>query len=709
MSGTIDVDGVLAEAFWASALRVALEIETSPAENRPAPVETFAYLAENGTHLLIGFDARDPEPELIRAYLRDRDTAWQDDIVGIAIDTFNDQIRGYQFYANALGVQIDTTLDDVNDTSDDTWDAVWDSMGAITDSGFVVEMAVPFSQIRFPSNEDIQTWGIDFIRMYPRDDRHRLTLNPEDRGRNCSICQFSTVAGFAAAEAGKDVEVVPSVTASRTDSRDASVDRLVEGDADSELGVTVSWGITPDLTANLAINPDFSQVEADVAQLEVNNNFALRYPETRPFFLEGASFFDTPLQAVFTRTIADPDLGAKLTGSGDDHTYGMFVARDSLTNLLFPGALGSRSTSLASESDTIVGRYQYRFGQSSAIGALLTDRSGAGYANRVAGVDGRYRLSDRHSLTFQYLSSETEYPDATATAFAQPDGRFRGDASSFTYGFSARNWTASTDYGNWDRDFRADSGFMAQVDVAYTTARFSRIWHGTGDTWWNRIQANMNFGRDQDGSGQTLNRFREHSVTVSGPRQSRLQAGFNVSAQYWNGVVYDRNYAYLSGAVRPVAGLNVQTTLVRADQIDFANSRLGDLERLQLQLDWNANRHLLIRLRHTDSRLDTQPGPNIFDALLDDLRVTWQFNVRSFLRLTVQRQSVDRNPATWTSSLVDARSVDMGTQLLYSYKLNPQTVVFAGYSDEQIENDDLASLTRTGRTFFLKLSYAWIP
>lgn len=703
------VDGVLDEPLWQRALVLELNFETEPRENQAAPVQTTTFLAETGSHLLIAFDARDPDPEQIRAYLRDRDAAWQDDIVGVILDTFNDGLRGFQFIANALGVQMDSTYDEATGGDTDAWDAIWDSAGAITATGYIVEMAIPFSQIRFPGSGEAQTWGLNVFRLRPREDRVRVALVPVQRGRNCTLCQFATVTGFENAEPGMDLEVVPTITASRTDTRDDDIGRLIDGDSDSDVGVTVSWGITPDMTANLAINPDFSQVEADVAQLEVNNNFALRYPETRPFFLESESFFSTPMPIVFTRTIADPDIGAKLTGRSGDNTYGVFAAEDTVTNLLFPGALGSRSTSLPVDSETLVGRYQLGFGRSSAIGALVTQRTGASYHNRVAGVDGRYLMTDAHSIAFQLLSSDTEYPDRIAADFDQPVGSFSDSAVDVTYNYNTRNWTAYLGYQDWGPGFRADSGFMTQVDVEAVRGSITRIWHGDGGQWWDRINLGSNTGSDHDASGNLLNRWREHYFAIDGPLQSRIQAGFGHSTQFWDGAFYDRDFVFASGRVRPVGGLDINLSVNRVEQIDFANSRLGDQERYQLQLNWNANRHLLIRLRRTDAVLDTKEGPNIFEAVLDDVRLTWQFNVRSFLRLTVQRQEIERNLAVWTNPFVDARSLDIGRQVLYSYKVNPQTVVFAGYSDNQLESDELQSLTRTDRTFFVKFSYAWIP
>jgi hypothetical protein len=259
------------------------------------------------------------------------------------------------------------------------------------------------------------------------------------------------------------------------------------------------------------------------------------------------------------------------------------------------------------------------------------------------------------------------------------------------------------------KDFRADTGFIPQVDVESHNLNVSRIWYPDGSRWWNRISVGGNSGAEHDTSGRMLQRWKEAFLGIQGPLQSNIQTAIGSSTQFWNGIYYDVPFAFVSARFRPVGGLNIQFLTNQGDQIDFANSRLGDWERYRIQLDWNANRHLLIRLQRTDTTLDTKEGPNVFAAVLDDVRLTWQFNVRNFLRLTMQRQQISRNLAVWSNPFVDAYSENVGTQLLYSYKLNPQTVVFAGYSDTQIQDDDLLSLTRTGRTFFVKFSYAWLP
>ncbi|MBN1239968.1 MAG: carbohydrate binding family 9 domain-containing protein, partial [Gammaproteobacteria bacterium] len=556
VEGDYTIDGVLDEAIWSSALTFDLLIETNPRENAPAPVRTHGYVVEDGTTLLVAFDAKDPNPELIRAYLRDRDTAYNDDFVGIVVDTFGDERRAFEFFVNPLGVQMDLIQDDVNGREDDSWDAIWHSAGRINDGGYVVEMAIPFSQLRFPRAGTEQTWSIDMLRIYPRENRSLLSISPRERGRNCYLCQLPKVRGFEGAEPGKDLEVVPSLTASRVDVRDADTGAFERGAVDEELGVTVSWGITPDLTANLALNPDFSQVEADVAQLDVNNQFSLFFPETRPFFLDGADTFSTPIDAVFTRTVADPDYGAKLTGRSDKQTFGVFAAEDAVTSLLFPGSLSSSNDTLEESNQAIVGRYIRNFGSNaSTVGALVTSRTGDDYSNEVAGVDGTFRVSGRHMLRFQYLGSETEYPGSLDAGFEQPVGPFDGDAAKIGYDFDSRQWWANANWDRVDPGFRADSGFVTQVDYERSSVGFGRVWHGGDDDVWNRLRVGMNGGRTKDTSGQLLQRNVQAFFSFNGPLQSYFEIGLNRREQLWDGQVYERDGRFVYGQFRPTGSL----------------------------------------------------------------------------------------------------------------------------------------------------------
>jgi uncharacterized protein DUF5916/cellulose/xylan binding protein with CBM9 domain len=708
--GEVKLDGVLDDEIWTHALVVELAFETFPGENRPAPVSTKAYLVEDGSRLLVAFDARDPDPKSIRAFLRDSDTAWNDDFVGIVIDTFNDERRAFEFFANPLGVQMDAIQDDVNRFENTAWNAIWDSAGKITADGYVVEIAIPFSQIRFPRSGREQVWGVDLLRYWPRNSRTRLANNAQDRNRSCYICQFGKYEGLTNAEPGRNLEVVPSLTTTRTDTRPATANgTFTNGSFDTELGVGVRWGITPDVTADLTINPDFSQVEADVAQLQENTEFALFYPETRPFFLEGSDYYDSPLQAVYTRTIADPDVGAKLTGRLGHNTFGTFVTRDAVTNLLIPGPLGSSTTSLAQPNDGIVARYTRGYGSASTIGALIALRNGDGYSNDVGGIDGRYRINDQNFIRFQYLTSRTEYPSEVATAFEQPTGRFEGDAYRVEYRYGARNWYSYYFHERLDPGFRADTGFISRVDLVRDNVETGHIWQGPGGVWWTELRAGAYLNDARDTQGRLLGRSVQPFFSFNGPLQSFMEVDVGPQQEFWNGQVFDTKSVFVYAQMRPLGGVSAYFQGRYGEQLDYANSLVRDEQRIQPQIEWNATRHLLVRGRYTLDRLWSQQGPIVYKARLTDLRLTWQFNVRSFVRLTLQGSDVERNLSQYVDPTTTPSSASRAAQLLYSYKLNPQTVFFAGYSSNQLEDETTGRIEPTGRTAFLKVSYAWTP
>jgi hypothetical protein len=713
-SGEISIDGVLDEAAWKEATQVDLMYETNPGENLPARVQTTAYIMEDGVNLYIGYDASDPDPSAIRAYLRDRDSAFADDLVGISIDTYNDGRRAFEFRANALGVQMDLTYNEVGGggggfgkNANDSWDAIWDSSGKINETGYAVEIKIPLNQLRFPATDGLKTWGVNLYRAYPRGKRFEFSNIPEDRQNSCYVCQFGELKGLEGAEPGRDLEVVPTVTALQSSTTDdPGFIPLASEDAKVEAGLNVRWGITPDLTANLAVNPDFSQIEADAAQLDVNNRFALFFPEKRPFFLEGADYFETPINAVFTRTIADPEVGLKLTGKRGNHTFGLITAQDEITNLVFPEAFGSDSTSLEQSNTVVVGRYSRGFSNTSSIGAIATIRDGDGYRNIVSGLDGQWRINDQHKLTVQHLESQTNYPDATALEFGQPVDEFSGSASLARYEFSSRDWMWNLGYSRSGEGYRSDLGFQKRTGVVRQSANLGRIWHGEKDSWWTRIRVNGLYDILHEDNGDFAERDLQFRFGIGGPMQSWTRLTVRTGAEQDDGVVFDKQRIALYTEFKPRGGLALKFVIEDGDQIDFENNRLADQLYFQSGIEWNVSRNLLLDVDGTFANMDTKQGEKVFKASIIDARATWQFNVRSYIRLTWQRSSTSRNPDVYLED-VDAESRNDGRELLYSYKMNPQTVFFLGYSDQYLDDDNLDGLTVSDRNIFMKIGYVW--
>jgi hypothetical protein len=721
-SSEIRVDGLLDEPAWRAALQLDIGYEVRPAENEPPPVSTRCLLLYDQSRLYVAFRAEDPEPSRIRAHYSDRDSAWNDDFVGIVLDTFNDRRRAFGFYSNPLGVQTDAIETDTGEEFDPSWDAIWDSAGRITSEGFVVELAIPWSSLRFAKERGDKIFGFDLVRSYPREISHHLGFFPRERDRNCYLCQVQELVGFAGVSPGLNVELDPTLTAGRRDEKpDFPSGATVNGDIETELGLSARWGVTPNLSLNGALNPDFSQVEADVAQLEVNERFALFYEEKRPFFMEGADYFETPFRAVHTRVVADPSWGIKLTGKTGANALGLFVADDDRPGLLIPANQRSSFLRLDEQVTAGVARWRRDVGKTSTIGILATDRRGGEYRNSVLGTDGLLRLGKNDTVHFQALRSTTAYPENVITDYDQPAGSFDGSAYYLSYSHNTRNWEAWVEHASVSNSFRADLGFMPRVDYRATQSIVRRLWWGDGKSGFNKIQIGFRGERIEDRDGELNDQDLGFFIDYEGPRQIVLHFHPTFRKEFYDkdpgdgepGRLYDDlNGGHFRLTMQPSGDLRIGLAGVWGGAIDYANSRPADITAIGPELTYRLGRHLSIGLQHELERLKVDEG-RLYEANLSQSRIVYQFNRRAFLRAILQYLDLEReldlyDPLVVAEEDLEAAEQNLFSQLLFSYKINPQTVFFLGYSDRRL-GDEETDLTLRDRTFFLKLGYAWLP
>ncbi len=701
----VKVDGVLDEEAWrGSAMAVAYE--TQPGDNLPARVATEFWVAYDQNHLYVAFRATDPEPLAVRARLRDRDRAYQDDWVGIVVDAFNDERRGFEFLVNPLGVQMDLSRNDNTGEEDDSWDALWYSAGRLTDAGFEVEIQIPFSSLRFPASNEPMTWGFDAWRNYPREKRYLFAWSRDKRGSNCFLCLIGKLDGIEGIRPSRNLEFDPTVTASTTERRPLPDLEWDDAESDAEPGLTARWGVTPNFTLNAAINPDFSQVEADVAQLDVNTRFALFYPEKRPFFLEGGDLFNTRINALYSRNIADPDWGLKLTGKQGAHSLGLIVAQDAITNLLLPSSQFSRPSSIDDDNLSSMLRYRFDIGGQSSAGLIYSGRDGGDYSNQVIGVDTLLRWRGSDAFRVERLSSTTRYPTAFASALGQPLGEFDGDAMRIAYQHDARNWTAAAVHYDIDEGFRADLGFVPQVGFKGFEGFAERRWFFEQPSL-SQITAHADWNERQDRSGDLLSRNYNVSTQVRGKFQSFLHLRVGVGDQSFGGQQFsDDSWGFYLESV-PRGGLEVRLDGRFGDRVDYDNVRQAREDFLAPGVSLDLGRHLRLSLDHARSDFSVDDG-DLFVAELTQLRATYQFNIRAFIRLVSIFERIDREVANYRFPIA---SVEQGlaNQLLFSYKLNPQTVFFLGYSDRYLSDGvEVPDLTQQSRTLFFKIGYAWL-
>ncbi|HWM94186.1 MAG TPA: DUF5916 domain-containing protein [Thermoanaerobaculia bacterium] len=701
-SSPIRIDGVLDDAGWESATVVDLPYEWFPSDNGAPPVKTEALVTFDEDNLYVAFKAEDPDPGAIRAQLMDRDligTFVQDDHVGFTIDTFNDERQGFQFRVNPRGVQVDGVFSEIDGAEDFSWDSIWASGAQITDTGYVVEVAVPFRQIRFPRTTGPQTWGLEAFRNYPRSVRHRISSKFTDRAKDCTLCQENKLTGFQGIAPGRNLELTPTATAARTDEvNDFPDGGLDDGDEEFEPGLTAKWGVTPNMTLSATINPDFSQVEADALQLGVNTRFALFFPEKRPFFLEGADLYLTPLQAVFTRTIAEPSWGVKLNAKEDRDAYGLFVARDDITNIIIPGNQGSLRASLDESVLEGVFRYRRDLGTRSALGVLYTGREGQDegeYHNRVGGLDGFFRLTQSDTVRVQYLASDTLYPVVLADALGEEAKPFSGDALSVQYDHFAKVWKGFVRYADLDPQFRADSGFIPRVDVKTGEGQYQRFFYGTKDTWYAQASFGVHGLRTEDHVGTLTDQTYEVFGTVNGPLQSAVELRVGQHKEFFQGTTFDLDRQEIDFGINPTGRVRFAFYTRLGDEIDLATARLGETIVFNPALQFRLGKGLNMQLEYARQELDVD-GERAFDVDIAQSRIVYQFNVRTFVRAILQYQDFTRGAIN---------EEDVFGQFLFSYKINPQTVLFAGYDDTRFGVNDI-SITQTGRSFFLKVGYA---
>ncbi len=701
IEGKIVVDGRLDELAWQQALRLELPFETDPGENIPALVKTVVLVFHDQDNIYFGLECFDPEPAAIRARFAERDQFDADDLININLDTFNDERRNYFLGCNPLGVQRDGIETQGGDGS---WDGIWNSAGRIHERGYTIEIAIPFSTLQFQRSSGPQVWGLDISRWYPRSQRHRLGLVKIDRSNNSYQNQFMKIKGFAGITPGKSIEIVPTLTGIKTDVRAD----LPDGDFANvskklDPGLTVKWGATANLTFSGTVNPDFSQVEADSRQLDINQPFALFYQEKRPFFTEGADFFSSPFRAIYTRTLRDPVWGLKLSGKEGANTVGAYFVQDDLTNLIFPGSQGSGAASLDRLSSALVLRYKRDFGSQYTLGALFTGRSGDDYANRVYGFDGVARFSNRDKVSFQFLGSSTRYPNEVVSGFGQPAGTLGGRAFGAQYEHQTRRFYFYAEYDDVSDLFRADLGFMPRVNYRELEGGFSYKWI-RNQGWWSQIQVGSSFEYSEDQESRFLFRSNSLNFFFRGAMQTYFMFYAHRILENYQGRNFPRWAAESYLQMQPVANLQFSLSAHFGDRVDYENVRPGRSFQVNPALLLNVGRRLAFQIDHNYEKMNVD-GRELYTANITQGGAIFHLNARTYLRAIVQYVDYGYNVANYTFP-IDPETKHFFSQLLFSYKLNPRTVLFLGYTDNA-QGDQEYRLARYNRTIFMKASYSW--
>lgn len=706
-TGKIKLDGHLDEDAWKDALVVPVNNEFLPGENLHSEVKTECLIIYNEKSLYVGFRAQDPNPKLLRAHYSDRDPVPLDDNVGILLDTFNDRNRAFAFFCNPHGVQTDEILFDGGNREDMSWDAIWKSRGHINSEGYEVEIEIPFRALQFPRMNDgkEQTWGFAATRLYPRVNRTRISNFYYDRSNSCFVCQLPRLTGITGVTPGRNIELDPTITAYSTDERDQSTfpNGPLENNKKVELGLSGHWGLTTNLTLSAAINPDFSQVEADTAQLDINTQYALELEEKRPFFLEGRDFFTTDIAAFYSRSVGDPSWGVKVSGKEGKNAIGLFVGRDESTAFILPGADISDEYLLDQDATVSVLRYRRDIGSSSTIGILATDREGDGYYNRLGGIDGVIRFSASDTIWFQGLGSSTRYPGEVASYLQEEPENFNGYGAELSYQRQTRTYGWEVEYKDYSSGFRADLGFVPKVGYREGRVGANYIYWGKPNAFFTRIRTGITLSQAHYHKGGLQDRNADLSLYMEMPRQTELFINTGLRRKVFSGISFDQKYFDLFVRTKPTASLFASCRIFFGDDIDYFNARPGRYFYIKPGIIFDPGKHLLAEIIYIYSHLNLDEG-KLFHAHIFQGRLVYHLSKRAFIRGIVQYKGNTYDPYLLGLPWPPEQKQLFG-QFLFSYKLNPRTVLFLGYSDLGYGYTGI-DVTKFQRTFFLKIGYA---
>jgi len=763
LDAPIEVDGHLEEA-WLSSTRIGNFAEFSPTHLVEAVVPTEGYVAHSPTDLYVAFVCHDPQIDRLRASLTDRDQIFGDDFVGLAIDTYRDQQRAYEFFSNPHGVQGDMLWhasraedDDgaiwqAHGGEDSSFDAVWESAGRIYDDRWVVEMRIPLSALRYPSRSD-QDWGVHFVRVYPREDRHQFSWMPISQDNNSFMGQAGGLALTldSGANSAHSLELMPYLSGSRTDQllddgTGRGAWRSRNGgplNAAERLGFTGKYTISSAATVDFAYRPDFSQIESDAGRVDVNQPWAFFYQERRPFFMEGSDIFqvDTPASGmvldvanlIYTRSINDPSVAAKTTGKVGKISYGYIAARDDNTPLILPLADGTivRATSENSWSNIVRGKVEVA--EQSHVGFAATNRRfDQGGHNTAAMVETNLRLSHNYTLSALGAATYTREPDDEDLSAIIPDLAFEVGDKTITADFDgqgfggyvlktslirqSRAWNFNLSYQDYSPGFRADNSAIFSNDGRLLHTQHTYSVHLDDHAVLNQVRPGAYVWRKTDYEGDVKDTGIRPSLLVAFKRQTFLNlGGFLYNREKFGGVKFGDARAiwgYLgTNAFEKISGvafINRSESINRFGVVGSAHNPSDVVPTYQesANLTLRPTDKVTARLDYDSTRLWTR-GDRELIVRQRILHGSLQYHVSKQVQLRLVGELGSTRRALAVEEYDNSRSFSL--EPLVSYKLNPFTVFYLGGSWGGSEDPyrNHRGLSLTDQTIFTKFQYLY--
>ncbi len=740
------IDGKLDEEVWKKAAQFKDFVQTEPGDRIPPSKETIAYMGYDEKHLYIAFMCFD-EPDKIRASVAKRDRVGGEDYVGVFLDTYNDQRRAYILQFNPFGIQGDGIKTAGDFRSDFSVDIIMESKGVILTNGWSVEVKIPFKSLRYEAGKG-KFWGVDFWRRIDRLNREIVGWQPIVRGVP-ELQQLGRITGLDEIKTERTLEITPSITLSETGERVESpvppgFSRFVNHPVDTDIGVSIKYQITPNVTLDAAINPDFAEVEADAPVVRANQRFPIFFPEKRPFFLEGIDIFRSRLQVVNTRNIANPDVALKLTGKIGRNTFGVLGAVDD-----FP-----ESDSFPDGVKAYVGvlRLKRDIGANSNIGLFATQyHRGADRHNSLVGFDGSFQRNQQNVFDFQVVGTYSRRyfynPDINDSEYRSGSGV----AYRAMWDYTGRNRGWSFEVSGRSKDYRADVGFTRRTNTHGASYRFRIQTEPKPENTLIGILTRGSTGFSVDESGRLQN-ARANARTVFN-FQNQLE--FNISAGVTKSYLYEDEFGARRNTNQAGAffGEPSRSAFRYSGEVGV-EKRFNKRFRFDAEIGFTANafdldfgaseRYPRVSPAYLQYLIDVETNPNLDEPALDpgkgfllryDLGINLQPTDPFNLRLGYEREKLtrdDTNLISFDSNIYSLRATyqftrfifartridyetvegSVNSQHLFGWNPSPGTAFYVGYNDNSFyrgfnyfNNQFDRGFRQEGRSFFIRMSY----
>nr|MBN2278561.1 hypothetical protein [candidate division Zixibacteria bacterium] len=655
------IDGVLSDPCWTRSASYNIQAQNSPDMEAPATESTICYYAYDSQNLYFAARCYDSEPDKVVANLRRREDIGEDDFLFFSFDTYNDKKSSFYFIINPLGVQADGNQWATG--SDESWDGVWTSAGKLTEFGWQIEAAIPFKTLRFP-NQDTLIWRTQILRFIKRKNEMDAYV-PFRKTDNNQMERMAEIHGLSSIGGDMILNITPYIT-NRYDDFPDNNDKYNEFNG----GADIKYGPAPNIIFDATINPDFGQVEADYDYINLTP-YEFYLQEKRPFFLEMVELFQTPYTLFYSRRIADPDAGIRMTGKIDKFSFAAFYARDNVDYS-------------DSKDNFLVARVEREIMDQSFMGFMVTSVDRPAYNNIVAAGDWNIKMAP---LTFsgQLALSDTDTLDG-------PSGLGQAKISFYRY-----NINAAYRYSFIEKHFYTAAGYVTPqvVDMYYTPLSYRTHLFSANYEWQinkyslQTITPSFSTYVRHDYDGRRLMRNYSPYLNINLNRNIGFTFSSSIDEILWENEYFDLYAFGVNLGVNPTGYLGANVYYAEGKALDYWNIRSVWQKEFNLGISWNPIRQLEIlpSVSHA-SQYEYQHGPETYSQWIGLLRIGYQFNKNAFTKIFVQGN--------------DYSDIYVGNFLL-GYILSPGSTLYLAYNSNYRDSDDDFSVI--DRIIFLKLSY----